>query len=579
MLRSPLHSYQSLSSSQSPGHTDSSAEPCEFEGHLDVWFQNSIRLPDETQSKRKRGDDPADEEHTALKLRRTSLHKSFRSPAHRSLRPDLRSLPMRPVVEAPLATPEPPSACASIKHRAWVSVQGGRVHVSATSEGPMALSLAECAIVDASRRLVGDPYTVALGQRYPNGAAQGVWLLAADGDAARDKLLVALRAQQRAADPLSGFSTAWARRRPLVHEASPEDFDFLCVLGRGSFGCVLKARDKLTQRVFACKVVRKQLLATECRVKSLLRERVLLGSLSHPNVSKLHAAFQTKSRLFLLFDFLSGGDLFHHLVSSSRDDPDTPPHMSVHRALFYTAELALALDYLHSRGIIHRDVKAENLVLDGDGHCMLTDFGFATALPSDGALLTARVGTEQYMAPEIAALPAEGAVQPGEGYGAAVDWFAAGVVGFLMMTGCYPFSNADGGVEHFDLTPEAMPQSPALPEPVVTLLCGMLRLEQSSRLATFSALRSAECFRGTNWESLEARAEAPPFRPRNDGSDVKYFPGAQEGDAAEAAAEAGLGGTEWDSFITRGSPAYMGLDTFSDLDAASVAAGLSSSSL
>lgn len=120
---------------------------------------------------------------------------------------------------------------------------------------------------------------------------------------------------------------------------------------------------------------------------------MILERLNHPFIVKLHFAFQTPERLYFVIDFLNGGELFFHLRKEQR--------FSESRARFYAAEITLALGCLHQNGIIYRDLKPENVILDSEGHIKLTDFGLSKLAVSGDKLTYTFCGTPEYLAPEI----------------------------------------------------------------------------------------------------------------------------------------------------------------------------------
>uniref|UniRef100_A0A2K5HXB3 Serum/glucocorticoid regulated kinase family member 3 n=1 Tax=Colobus angolensis palliatus TaxID=336983 RepID=A0A2K5HXB3_COLAP len=150
--------------------------------------------------------------------------------------------------------------------------------------------------------------------------------------------------------------------------AKPTDFDFLKVIGKGSFGKVLLAKRKLDGKFYAVKVLQKKIVLNRKEQKHIMAERnVLLKNVKHPFLVGLHYSFQTTEKLYFVLDFVNGGELFFHL-QRERSFPE-------HRARFYAAEIASALGYLHSIKIVYRDLKPENILLDSVGHVVLTDFG------------------------------------------------------------------------------------------------------------------------------------------------------------------------------------------------------------
>ena len=208
--------------------------------------------------------------------------------------------------------------------------------------------------------------------------------------------------------------------------ADPSQFALLSVLGEGSFGKVYLVK-KLTGpdvgTLYAMKVLRKATLKVRDRVRSK-KERDILADVNHPFIVKLNYAFQTEGKLYLVLDYLKGGDLFTRLnkeVMFTEDD-----------VKFYLAELALALDHLHSLGIIYRDLKPENILLDSYGHISLTDFGLSKESVNEEKTFSF-CGTVEYMAPEIISR---------KGHTSAVDWWSFGVLMYEMLTGVLPFQGS-----------------------------------------------------------------------------------------------------------------------------------------
>eukprot|EP01061_Rhynchopus_euleeides_P024840 TRINITY_DN40002_c0_g1_i1.p1 TRINITY_DN40002_c0_g1~~TRINITY_DN40002_c0_g1_i1.p1 ORF type:complete len:778 (+),score=199.73 TRINITY_DN40002_c0_g1_i1:124-2457(+) len=285
----------------------------------------------------------------------------------------------------------------------------------------------------------------------------------------------------------------------------PEDFDFLSVLGKGSFGRVCKVREKKLGTLYACKVLQKAALLKESQIRNVSREKSILLNIRHPYIVKLHAAFQTRGRLFLLFDFLSGGELFVHMTRSASR------HFDERRAQFYIAEVMLAIDHLHRHDIVHRDLKAENLVLDAEGHVVLTDFGFAKTIDRNEANTT-KCGTLPYMAPEM--------LQQGpNGYGVEVDLWALGVLLFLMLTGCYPFWAEEQmqtvrQILERDIQPKAFPVRPFLSMGAKDLVTKLLTKEPSARLSS-SGFIAHRWFKSFDWAACRVRNLQPPPVPED----------------------------------------------------------------
>uniref|UniRef100_A0AAY4AJN9 Serum/glucocorticoid regulated kinase family member 3 n=1 Tax=Denticeps clupeoides TaxID=299321 RepID=A0AAY4AJN9_9TELE len=170
--------------------------------------------------------------------------------------------------------------------------------------------------------------------------------------------------------------------------AKPTDFDFLKVIGKGSFGKVLLAKRKQDGKYYAIKVLQKRVILNRREQKHIMAERnVLLKNVKHPFLVGLHYSFQTKDKLYFVLDFVNGGELFFHL-QKERIFPET-------RAKFYIAEMASALGYLHSLNIVYRDLKPENILLDYQGHIVLTDFGLCKEGISQADTTTTFCGTPE----------------------------------------------------------------------------------------------------------------------------------------------------------------------------------------
>ncbi|KAI4898354.1 hypothetical protein NFI96_011759 [Prochilodus magdalenae] len=211
-------------------------------------------------------------------------------------------------------------------------------------------------------------------------------------------------------------------------KADPRQFELRKVLGQGSFGKVFLVK-KITGpdagQLYAMKVLKKATLKVRDRVRTKM-ERDILVEVNHPFIVKLHYAFQTEGKLYLILDFLRGGDLFTRL---SKEVMFTEEDVK-----FYLAELALALDHLHGLGIIYRDLKPENILLDEDGHIKLTDFGLSKESIDHENKAYSFCGTVEYMAPEVVNR---------RGHTHSADWWSYGVLMFEMLTGTLPFQGKD----------------------------------------------------------------------------------------------------------------------------------------
>jgi len=169
----------------------------------------------------------------------------------------------------------------------------------------------------------------------------------------------------------------------------------------------------------ALKIIKKSEVIRLKQVEHVKAEKQILSSISHPFIVDLLASFQDEQRLYLLMEYVNGGELFSYLRREGRLPND--------HAAFYAAETILAFEYLHSMNVVYRDLKPENLLLDWQGHIKITDFGFAKVVEDRTWTLC---GTPEYLAPEI--------IQS-KGHGKSVDWWALGILIFEMIAGYPPF--------------------------------------------------------------------------------------------------------------------------------------------
>ncbi|XP_067006331.2 serine/threonine-protein kinase Sgk1 [Anabrus simplex] len=283
--------------------------------------------------------------------------------------------------------------------------------------------------------------------------------------------------------------------------AKPSDFEFLHVIGKGSFGKVLLARHRAEQKYYAVKVLSKRLIMKRNEAKHIMAERnVLLKNLNHPFLVGLHYSFQTPDKLYFVLDYVNGGELFFHL-QRERIFPEA-------RARFYSAEMASALGYLHAHGIVYRDLKPENLLLDSQGHVVLTDFGLSKEglLPMETT--NTFCGTPEYLAPEVLRK---------EGYDRSVDWWCLGAVLYEMMYGLPPFYSRNTADMYDRILNKPLVLRPSVSESARDILAKLLHKDRHRRLGSgyrgFDEVKAHHFFRLIDWELLLAKAIQPPFNP------------------------------------------------------------------
>ncbi|XP_069469022.1 ribosomal protein S6 kinase alpha-6 [Ambystoma mexicanum] len=285
-------------------------------------------------------------------------------------------------------------------------------------------------------------------------------------------------------------------------KADPAQFELLKVLGQGSFGKVFLVRKIIgpdAEQFYAMKVLKKASLKVRDRVRTKM-ERDILVEVNHPFIVKLHYAFQTEGKLYLILDFLRGGDVFTRL---SKEVMFTEEDVK-----FYLAELALALDHLHSLGIVYRDLKPENILLDEAGHIKLTDFGLSKESVDQEKKAYSFCGTVEYMAPEVVNR---------RGHTQSADWWSFGVLMFEMLTGTLPFQGKDRN-ETMNMILKSKLGMPQFLSPEAQSLLRMLfKRNPSNRLGAgldgVEEIKRHPFFSTIDWNKLFRTEIQPPFKP------------------------------------------------------------------
>lgn len=295
----------------------------------------------------------------------------------------------------------------------------------------------------------------------------------------------------------------------------PEDFEILKLIGKGTFGQVFQVRKRDTRRIYAMKVLSKKVIVQKKEVAHTLGERNILvrtAMAESPFIVGLKFSFQTPSDLYLVTDYMSGGELFWHLQREGR--------FQEARAKFYIAELILALQHLHEHNIVYRDLKPENILLDANGHIALCDFGLSKANLTENATTNTFCGTTEYLAPEV--------LLDEHGYTKMVDFWSLGVLVFEMCCGWSPFYAEDTQQMYKNIAfgKVRFPRD-ALSTEGRNFVKGLLNRNPKHRLgATRDAeeLKAHPFFADIDWEALHKKNVVPPFKPKLKGElDVSNF--------------------------------------------------------
>ncbi|KAI5118872.1 hypothetical protein M0805_005314 [Coniferiporia weirii] len=286
-----------------------------------------------------------------------------------------------------------------------------------------------------------------------------------------------------------------------------DDFNFLAVLGKGNFGKVMLAEEKISNKLYAIKVLKKEFIIDNDEVESTRSEkRVFLAAARerHPFLLGLHSCFQTETRVYFVMEYVSGGDLMLHIQRKQ---------FSLRQAKFYASEVLLALEYFHANGIIYRDLKLDNILLTLDGHVKVADYGLCKEDMWFGSTTSTFCGTPEFMAPEILLE---------QRYGRAVDWWAFGVLMYEMLLGQSPFRGDDED-EIFDAILEDEPLYPiTMPRDAVSILQKLLTRDPNRRLGSGKGdaeeIKAHAFFKDVDWGAVLNKQYPPPYCPTIKGS-------------------------------------------------------------
>ncbi|XP_022248400.1 putative protein kinase C delta type homolog [Limulus polyphemus] len=302
-------------------------------------------------------------------------------------------------------------------------------------------------------------------------------------------------------------------KRLRFRKYNTNDFDFMKVLGRSGFGKVMLAELKGTDRYFAIKCLKKNIVIEDNDIESTVIERKMLAlGNSHPFLCKLFCTFQTEGHLFYAMEYLGGGDLMFHVEQSGKFDQD--------RARFYAAEIVVTLMFMHKKRIIYRDLKLDNILLDSEGHIRLVDFGMCQLRSYNEECLPSNFcGTPEYMAPEMI---------KGQQYNQSVDWWSFGVLLYEMLTGQSPYNGTDEAELFWSICNEEVYYPRFLSKEAKEIISLLLQKDPTMRLGmpTCSAgnIMYQPFFKSVSWERIERKLIEPPFKPTLSGpSDVSNF--------------------------------------------------------
>lgn len=302
------------------------------------------------------------------------------------------------------------------------------------------------------------------------------------------------------------FEERWTN--PESNTARLSQFERIQTLGTGSFGRVMLVQHKDSQKYYAMKILDKIKVVKLKQVDHTLNEKKILQAIEFPFLVNLVYHFKDHSNLYMVLDYVSGGEMFSHLRKNGR--------FSEAHSRFYAAQIVLSFEYLHSLDLVYRDLKPENLLIDEEGYIKVTDFGFAKKVRGRTWTLC---GTPEYLAPEIIL---------SKGYNKAVDWWAFGVLVYEMSAGYPPFY-ADQPIQIYERIVSGKVRFPSHFSPELKdLLKNLLQVDLTKRYGNLkngvADIKNHKWFSTTDWIAIfQKKLEAPFLPPCKGPGDASNF--------------------------------------------------------
>ena len=287
-----------------------------------------------------------------------------------------------------------------------------------------------------------------------------------------------------------------------------EDFEFIRLIGIGTYGKIYVASKKSSNKLYAIKILNKKNVHNKFELQNIKTERAVLAKLNHPFIQKLYYAFQTKGNLYFITQFMHGGELNYHIYKEPNN------YFSEEKARFYASEIILAINYLHKNNCIYRDLKPENVLIDITGHIKLIDFGLSKLCEGYPCKTRTLCGTPEYLAPEVLFE---------KEYGIEVDWWSLGVILYEMLSGYLPFKIIPSEKVTKNIYKKRIKMFKHFSKNAENLIKRLLEYNPKKRI-TFDGIIKHPFFKGTNWDKIEKLETNPPFIPEiSDDNLFQYF--------------------------------------------------------
>lgn len=294
------------------------------------------------------------------------------------------------------------------------------------------------------------------------------------------------------------------------------DFVLGKTLGTGAFGRVRFVTYKPSGKIYALKTLKKAAIIKMKQVDHIVSEKAILVTLKHPFIVNMYGHFHDQRYIYMVLEYIVGGEFFTHLRKAGRFDND--------QSCFYASQIAAIFEYCHSQNIVYRDLKPENILINADGYVKLTDFGFAKVIEHRTYTLC---GTPEYIAPEVLL---------NKGHGKPVDWWTLGILIYEMIVGYPPFVDEDPMGIYQKILSGKIVFPKLFDKNAKTLVKKLLTADLGKRYGNLKNgvedIKQHKWFKDINWNDLLSKKIPAPFRPtvksETDTSNFDDYPDSDE---------------------------------------------------